>query len=92
MTPLDEARERLQRAVRTGSYAEAQHFLAEYTRAVSAAPAADNITSALDTLHWAGRAVRCERAHSAAKLARLASARPYRPAPPPPAATFHLEA
>jgi len=101
VTPIEEAQERLQRAVRAGSYAEAQHCLTEYTRAVNAALAAagpqgrsaiDTVGSALDLLHWADRAVRCGRAHAAAELARLASARPYRPASPQPATTFQMEA
>ena len=101
MSPLEEAQDRLQRAVNTGSYAEAQHRLAEYTRAVNAAlakagpgdrRAIDTVSSALDLLHWADRAVRAGRAHDSAGLARLAATRPYRGAPRQTAARFQLEA
>ncbi len=101
MTAVEEARQRFRHAVSTGSYAEAQSCLDQYTRAVSAGletsgpddpAAADMVTAALELLRWADRAVRSGRAHDAGRLAQLVLARPYRPMPPQPAASFQLDA
>ncbi|MCC7175680.1 MAG: hypothetical protein IT159_10835 [Bryobacterales bacterium] len=99
-TPLEDARDRLQRAVRRGSYQEAGRLLEEYSRAVRAAlvstaldsgPPAATLRSALDVLRWADRVVRAGRAHDAARLAKLGASRTYRPARPARAATWELE-
>lgn len=98
-TPLDQARLRLERAIGSGSYAQAQECLEAYGQAVSAALAEEGRSTewrrqaareALDLLRWGGRAVRAGRAHALLELARLVSARPYRSQPPEPAARIEL--
>ena len=88
---LEHARNRFERAVQTGAYQEARRSLDEYTRAVNAAHDAAAVSSALDLLRWAGRAVRADRAHAASKLGRLTATRPYRPPRRPPAGSIQLE-
>ncbi|MFB3776010.1 MAG: hypothetical protein ACE141_00330 [Bryobacteraceae bacterium] len=84
---LDEARLRLQHAISSGSYSQAQECLEAYGQAVSAALAEEGRSTewrrqaareALDLLRWGGRAARAGRAHTQKELARIASSRPYR--------------
>jgi hypothetical protein len=98
--PLEEARDRLRRAVNSGAYAEAERCLLAYSQAVSAALATPDhhgqrsreaVGAALDLLHWSQRAVQASRAHTAKELARLSASRPYRGRPPRPAAQIRLE-
>jgi len=91
-SPLEEVRDRLRQAVTTGSYQEAQRRLMEYAGAVSAAPDAATVRSALDLLRWADRAVRAGRAHAAAEAERLAASRPYRAKPPSAPPRIELDA
>jgi hypothetical protein len=86
MTAVEEAGEKVRRAIQGGSFGEAQQLLAVYVRAVNAAlaetappdsRAVETIRGALDLLHWASRAVRSGRAQAAMELARLSAGRPY---------------